>query len=158
MTGSPRILVVGVGNPDRGDDAAGRMVARKLAGSAPAGVEIAEHDGEAASLVELMEGADGVILVDACTAGTPPGTVHRFDAAERPLPQKTLDFSTHGFGLAEAIELARALDQLPARCFVYAIEIQNVTEGAALSPAVAAAVDRLAQKLRRKSAEMAEHA
>lgn len=134
-------LVVGIGNPDRGDDGAGRAVARALRGVLPAGAKVTEHDGEATSLLALIEGADAAILIDACVSGAAPGTVRRFDAAAGPLPEA--DFavaSTHGFGLAAAIELGRALGQLPARCIVYAIEGESFGTGAPLSPPVAAAV------------------
>jgi hydrogenase maturation protease len=55
--------------------------------------------------------------------------------------------STHGFGLAEAIELARALGGLPPRCVVYAIEGSSFEEGAALSPPVVAAAAEVARRL-----------
>ena len=62
-------------------------------------------------------------------------------SAATPLPRGALGMSTHGFGLAEALELARALGQLPRRCIVYAIEGASFETGAPLSPEVAAAVD-----------------
>jgi hydrogenase maturation protease len=84
--------------------------------------------------------------------------VQRFDAAAAPLPQGAFNLSTHGFGLSEAIELARALDQLPARCVVYAVEAGAVVAGEPLSPAVAAAVQEVAGRIRAEivAAEMTE--
>jgi hydrogenase maturation protease len=55
--------------------------------------------------------------------------------------------STHALGVAEAIELARALGRLPARLEVYAIEGARFTAGAGLSPAVEQAVGKLAASL-----------
>ncbi len=144
----PRCVVIGIGNPDRGDDAVGRRVAQRLAGTVPPEVEILEHDGEATSLLACMEGAAAAWLIDACVSGKPAGTVQRFDVTATPLPQDAFNLSTHGFGLAEAIELARALDQLPPRCVVYAVEAGSVVAGAPLSPAVSAAVDAVGARLR----------
>jgi hydrogenase maturation protease len=132
--------VIGLGNPDRGDDGAGRAVARWLAGRLPPGVEILERGGEAADLLACLEGAAAVYLVDASALAGAPGRVRRFDAAAAPLPAQSFAFSTHGLGLAEAVELARALGSLPPRCVVYAIEGRDFAPGAPLSPAVAAAV------------------
>ncbi|MFA6207521.1 MAG: hydrogenase maturation protease, partial [Methylocystis sp.] len=65
-----------------------------------------------------------------------------------PLPRAAFGASTHGFGLAEALELARALGVLPPRCIVYAIEGEIFDIGAPMSPAVAAAVAVVADRLR----------
>lgn len=148
MTGrSPRVVVIGVGNPDRGDDRAGRAVAERLSGTLPAAVEIAQEPGEATALLTRLRGAQAAYLVDACASGAAVGTVACFDVAAAPLPQALFGVSTHGFGLAEAIELARALGELPPRCTVYAIEGGAFDAGAPLSPAVAAAVAEVADRL-----------
>lgn len=139
--------MIGIGNPDRGDDAAGRLVARLLRPGLPAGVTVAEMPGEAAALLARLEGVAAAYLVDASASGAPPGTVRRFDAGATPLPAATFELSSHGFGLAAAIELARALRQLPPRCIVYAIEGGCFEPGAPLSPAVAAAVAEVARRL-----------
>jgi hydrogenase maturation protease len=140
--------VIGVGNADRGDDGAGRMVARFLRGRLPEDVEIAELGGEAAALIARFEGAEAAFLVDACRSGAPAGTVRRLDVSATPAPTGLFGLSTHGFGLAEAIELARALARLPPRCVIYAIEAASFEIGAPLSPAVAAAVEEAAARLR----------
>jgi hydrogenase maturation protease len=144
-------IVVGIGNPDRGDDAAGRLAARLLSGKLPSGIEVIEHNGEATSLLACLESADAAYLIDACASGAPPGALRRFDVAAAPLPQEAFSWSSHGLGLAEAIELGRALDQLPSRCIVYAIEADSFAPGARLSAAVeagvAAAVDHVREEL-----------
>jgi hydrogenase maturation protease len=144
---APRRIVLGIGNPDRGDDAAGRRVAHLLRRMVPDDVEVAEHDGEATALLASFEGAAAAYLVDACASGAPTGTVHRFDIGAAPLPQSLFGLSTHGLGLAEAIELARALGQLPARCIVYAIEGESFELGSALSLPVSAAIAEVVQRL-----------
>jgi hydrogenase maturation protease len=147
-SGRPRSIVIGIGNPERGDDAAGRMVARRLRDMLPADVAIAEHDGESTALLALLDGADTAILIDACVSGAPVGTVRRFDASASPLPEAKLSVSTHGLGLGEAVELARALRALPRCCIVYTIESRAFDPGAPLSPAVAAAVGETSERVR----------
>lgn len=140
---SRRALVIGIGNPDRGDDAVGRIVAQRLRGEAPPGTQVIEHDGETGALIDGLAGFNTVYLIDAMMSGRPPGTVDRFDVTATPLPRADCGTSTHGLDLSAAIELARALDKLPQNCVVYTIEAQNFDIGAPLSPAVAAAAGRL---------------
>jgi hydrogenase maturation protease len=140
-----RDLVVGVGNIDRGDDGVGRVVARSVRERAP-GVHVVELDGEAASLIDAMHEADRVWLIDAACSNAPPGTIHRIDCADGvPLPAGPV--SSHGFGVAEAIALARALGTLPAQCIVYAIEGTRFGVGDGASAAVLKAADAVVQRI-----------
>ncbi|MDE2111255.1 MAG: hydrogenase maturation protease [Alphaproteobacteria bacterium] len=145
---SSRVIVLGVGNAERGDDGVGRVVAGLLRDVTSDRVNVLEKDGEATSLLAALEGAAVGYIVDACVSGAPAGTVHRIDVHENPLPQVSSDLSTHGFGLAAAIELGRALGQLPARTIVYAIEGKYFEAGAALSEPIAAAAAAVAERIR----------
>lgn len=140
-------LVLGVGNPFRGDDGAGPAVIAELRRLAPAGLDLATLQGHAAELLETWSAADDVAVIDAARSGAAPGTVHRFDAAREPLPAIFDLGSTHGLGVAEAVGLARALGKLPRRLAVYAIEGRDFTPGAAMSPEVARAARELAGRL-----------
>ena len=146
--GNTRRVVIGVGNPDRGDDGAGPAVARLLRDTLLGAVDVVEDGGEMTGLVERLTDATEVVLVDAAVSGAPSGTVRRFDAVAAPLPQGCVGVSSHGFGLAAAIELARTLGRLPPRCIVYAIEGTCFAPGAPLSPPVAAAVNDVAARVR----------
>jgi hydrogenase maturation protease len=143
----PDVIVVGIGNPDRGDDRAGRAVADRLAGRLPADVAVVQETGEATALLARLRSAKAAFLVDACASGAAVGTIQRLDAGAAPLPQGLFGMSTHGFGLAEAIELARTLGELPPHCIVYAIEGGTFDLGAPLSPPVASAVADVAERL-----------
>jgi hydrogenase maturation protease len=55
------------------------------------------------------------------------------------LPKNISLTSSHAWGLAEAIELARTLELAPREIIVYAVEGGSFDDGAALTPAVAAA-------------------
>jgi len=126
----------------------GPAVARLLRGTLPGDVEVAEHGGETTALIGRLDGVDAAYLVDACVSGATVGTVHRFDVAITTLPQGMFGLSSHSFGLAEAVELARALGQLPRRCIVYAIEGGTFDAGEPLSPSVQAAVVDVTRRLR----------
>jgi hydrogenase maturation protease len=106
-----------------------------------------EHNGEATALLTALQGTDRVWLIDAARSGAPPGTVRRIDCATDSVPARPTT-SSHGFGVAAAIELARALGTLPPHCILYAIEAADFTPGAALSPAVARAAQDVAERIR----------
>ncbi len=147
-------VVIGVGNPHRGDDGAGLAVAERLAARRPAGVDVLRSGGEPASLLDAWRGRERVVVVDATSGAGPPGTIHRFDAGRSPLPVSLRHASTHSFGLAAAVELARVLGRLPPRLVVYGIEGRAFEPGASLSPEVETAVeDVVARLLREVNAE-----
>ena len=148
MLGDPgRRIVIGIGNPDLGDDAAGRAVVKRMRETVSPDVELVEEDGEATALLARLDGVAAAFLIDACASDAPAGTVRRFDVAASPLPQFAFGVSTHGFGLAAAVELARVLGRLPPACVVYAIEGGCFEAGAAPSPPVQAAISDVATRL-----------
>jgi hydrogenase maturation protease len=143
----PLALVVGVGNSDRGDDGVGPRVARRLRGRVPAGVSVLECGGDALALIQDWEGVASVILVDAMSPIGEPGRVHRLDLARNRLSVAFAPPSTHTFGLAETVELARSLTRLPKCLIAYLIEAEQFETGAPLSPAVATAIEEAAEQV-----------
>jgi hydrogenase maturation protease len=139
-----RRLFIGVGNPLRGDDAAGLLAARALRARGAGGIEVRELEGEPLDLIEAWQEAEAVLVADAVASGGEPGEVHRIDTAMGPLPAALAGPSTHALGLAEAVELGRALGRLPRRLVVYGIEAGRFETGAEPSAAVRAAAERVA--------------
>jgi hydrogenase maturation protease len=141
MTGDPpSVLVIGVGNVYRSDDGVGIIVACRLKERKPARVTIVEESGEGTALLGRWKDAQGVVLVDAVHSGTTPGTIRRIDARAEPIPARLFHCSSHAFSVAEAVELGRALNQLPQQLILYGIEGGNFTAGEGLSVEVEQAV------------------
>ncbi|MCO5167665.1 MAG: hydrogenase maturation protease [Planctomycetes bacterium] len=136
--------VIGLGNRLRGDDGLGLEVAERLRGTA--GVEVLARESAPPDLFLAWGPEDDVVLVDAARSGSPPGTVLRFDAVAAALPCDLLRVSTHGDGAPAAVELARALERLPRRLVVLAVEGASFDLGAGLSAQVAQAVDAVARR------------
>jgi hydrogenase maturation protease len=154
----PSTVVIGVGNLDRGDDGLGPAAARLLRERVEAArwrpgfaaPEIIEHGRDVASLILARARAQRLILIDACVSGSPPGTIHRFDVSAAGMPPRLLPgscHSSHGFGLAAALELARALGRLPPRSVVYAVEACSFAAGTPLSPALVGAAAEVARRV-----------
>ncbi|MDF2143460.1 hydrogenase maturation protease [Knoellia sp. p5-6-4] len=151
MRGAPtgpvtsRPLVVGLGSPHRGDDAVGVVVARGVAACHVPGVDVVAHE-DPTDLVELWSGHELAVVVDAVRSGSEPGTLTVLETGalgERLRESawgRTGRGGTHAFGLASAVELARALRRLPDRVVLVGVEAASFDHGAPLSPAVAAAV------------------
>jgi len=133
-------LAIGIGNRSRRDDAAGLAVAERLRAQAPSDLAVEVWERPPVELIDRWADADRVVVIDAVRSTARPGTVHRFDATAAPLPAATFRCSTHGAGLADAIELGRALDRLPRRLIVYGIEARDDGFGEALSSEVQRAV------------------
>jgi len=142
------LRVIGVGNAWRRDDAAGLEAARRLRGTLGQGAEVLEREGEPAGLIDTWEDADALWLIDAVSSGSPPGTTCRIDVSAEELPAELFRASTHHLGLAEAVELARALGRLPQRVVFYGIEGASFDVGQGLSPEVEAAVAEVAEAVR----------
>jgi hydrogenase maturation protease len=142
-----RTLVIGIGNPDRGDDGVGCLVARRIMAAGLTGATVIDHHAEASLLLPHLAAARRAFIVDASVSGTEPGTIRRFDMGTGPLPAIARKLSAHGLDLAEAIELARALGQLPRECVVYTIEVGRCDAGEPLTPAVSQAAATVAASL-----------
>lgn len=153
MTRGGRIAVIGVGNEFRRDDGVGWAVIARLrkrtgAPPLPPDTVLATCDGDPARLIGLWEDAGLAVVVDAAHAHPgSPGRVHRLELDGERLAGSTAT-SSHGLGLGEAVELARALGRLPERLVVYAVEGADDSLGTGLSPAVAAAVAPLVDTVR----------
>jgi hydrogenase maturation protease len=137
------MLIIGCGNRQRGDDAAGILVLERLR---ELGVEADTRIGDGVDLIEAWDSVDEVIVVDAVLTGAPVGTVQAWDGRQLPASVSTT-ISTHGFGIAEAIELAGVLNRLPTRLRVYGIEGQRFVPEAEISSEVKRAVEEVVQRI-----------
>lgn len=100
-------------------------------------------------LLELMDRCDVLFVVDAVSSGAPAGTVHREQWRPNVLASRGVDrASSHGFGVRELLDLAAALDRLPACVVLWGIEIASTEPRTGLSPAVADAVPGIVARLK----------
>lgn len=142
------IRIIGIGSPF-GDDAAGLEAAQQLAADPPPHTEVLVADRPGATLIDLFDGADAVILIDAARSGAPPGTIHDIDLHALRLHPVTL-VSSHDLGVAETVQLAATLGRLPLRGRVLAIEVTatSAARPAGLSAAVQDSVSEAVKRAR----------
>ncbi len=139
-------LLIGVGNPVRGDDGVGCFVAEQASKAAP-NLDVLISRGDPAELLDAWGGKRKVVIVDACVSGATPGTLHRFDACAGPLPSVFGEVSTHGVDLGASVEMARALDGLPSELIIYGIEAVQAAHGTPITPRVLEAAQSLSQRI-----------
>jgi hydrogenase maturation protease len=142
-------LVVGFGNTLAGDDGVGPLVARRLAAlDLPSGARVVEARTDALELAGLWHGEPRVWMVDALIRGSAPGTIHRLDHDDVfSVPQRHA--TVHHLSLPECLRwLAVAEPAMNAvRYRLYGVEPERVGLREGLSPAVAAAAERLVERL-----------
>jgi hydrogenase maturation protease len=62
---TPNVLVLGIGNDFRGDDAVGLLAARELESMHLPHVNVVESRGDGARLMRLWKGYPAVLVIDA---------------------------------------------------------------------------------------------
>ena len=138
-----QVLIVGYGNPLRGDDALGRLAASRLAqrfAGLPR-VTVMEVHQLTLDLAEAVNGCELLILLDARQA-SPAGKL--FCAPVAPAtaaPNPFVHYCTPG----ELLAATALLYGSAPRAFLAGITATGFNVGAPLSPEVAAALDDLAQ-------------
>ncbi len=140
-------LVVGIGNRSRGDDGVGPEVASRVAELGLPGVEVVVYD-EPLGLVEHLAVHDDVVVVDATAPRDDPGSVHVLRVGSDPLRRESPAFGSHGLGVAEAVELARALRRLPRRLTLVGVEALSFGVGAPISAQVGDRIDEAVRAVR----------
>jgi hydrogenase maturation protease len=106
-------------------------------------IDVEYYDRPGFHLIELVKDAKEIHLIDAMLSGKDEGFIHRhtdisiFESLDQ-------SFSSHGYGLAEALQLAKSLDSLPEKLVIHGIEIskENV-----ITPRILNACDMLAENI-----------
>lgn len=123
-----RIAVIGIGQSLRGDDAVGLEAVRQWQAAYPetanlpnVKVDVQELPGLA--LLDLLNGSDAAILVDAVKSSSPPGTIHRLDI-DQLASFRSDSKSAHGWGVAETLQLDRLLNPLSRKIPIRLIGVE----------------------------------
>jgi len=141
------VRILGIGSP-AGDDQAGWLTVDALEASgvsrrfAPGQITSARLDRPGAGLISLLENTAWVILVDAMQSNGKAGEIRSLNLEDWAAYSHGL--SSHGFGVLDALSLARELGNLPPRLDLYGIEIGSVIPGAAPGAEILAAARQLA--------------
>jgi hydrogenase maturation protease len=136
-------LVLGLGNPLLGDEGVGLRALQALSSAAdfPPSIELLDGGTAGLSLVPRLRSADRVLVLDAVSAGKPPGTVVRLDGAE--LGREGFGkISPHQLGLSDILSASR-LSGGPEEIVILGVEPASLSLGVGLSPPVERAIGTL---------------
>ncbi len=142
----PRVLVIGLGNASRRDDAVGLVAAERLQQMGLPGVEVTKGTDDLTALLDLWGEEDTVVLIDAISSQARPGAIRRLNVLETDwaaLPT----LSSHGVALPTLVALAQRLGRLPRRLLLYGVEVASFSLGIGLSPPVAVAVETVVARV-----------
>ena len=119
----PATLILGLGNPLRGDDGVGPFVVKALEERhLPQGVDALDGGSGGLALLQVIEGWGRVIVIDAAGMGRQPGEFVRFQPEDAHFTLRSEEFSFHETGLGEALALAKALDQPLPEMVIYGVQ------------------------------------
>lgn len=144
--GSPRTLVIGLGNPLMGDDGFGLAVLAELGARwrVPREVELVDGGTWGIRLLPLIDGAERVLFLDAVDRAAAPGTPFVLQGEELPRAL-CLKLSPHQIDLREVLALASFRDTMPRVLAAVGAQPADVQLRSGLSPALAARVDEIAR-------------
>lgn len=157
---APILLVVGLGNSLRGDDAVGlrtaEAVGRLLDAEPVPGARVITSTRAGFELMDLVAGASRAILVDCLELpDAEPGRVHLLSIDD--VAGSTRLIGAHDVSVGEALSVARAAGiPMPDEVDIYAVEVagtDRIEEG--LSREVARAVPALARRIHGRLADLA---
>jgi hydrogenase maturation protease len=160
---TPRVLVAGIGNIFQSDDAFGVEVATALAArTLPPGVRVEDFGIRGMHLAyELLEGYDGLVIIDAVPMDEPPGTLSVIEpvletGADNEIAGDVPVVDAHTMNPDVVLATLRRLGGSVERILIVGCQPADLQDGMGLTPAVAAAVEDAAQLCFQLVSEMLE--
>jgi hydrogenase maturation protease len=149
VKGKQRVIkILGAGNYLMADDGVGIHILEKLERMNRSDVELVNAGVGGLAILDYMEDADDVIIIDAVRGGGgEPGSIYKFTDKELP-PANLFMMSLHDLSLVDTLRLGRQIqpELMPDNITIVGIEVERV-EGICtdLSPRVEAAADAVIQ-------------
>jgi hydrogenase maturation protease len=144
ITKVKRTVIIGVGNLLLGDEGLGVHVVEELNEmNLPPNVEVFDGGTGGVSILNLMEGADKVIIVDAVLGVGEPGQIYVV-GIDKLLKGVVKFFSLHELDLLSALKIGKEMGKLPPELVLVGVEPKNYEKYSMdLSPEVKAAVPKV---------------
>lgn len=150
-----RRAVIGCGNLNRSDDAAGVRVVQRLrqlvvqtCGALPLDLTLFDAGTAGMEVMFAARGVQDLVIVDACRSGAAPGSIYQVPAHElvNAPPQS---YGLHDFRWDHALYAGQRIygAAFPTAIQVWLMEVENTDLGLTLTPVMADAVETVAQRL-----------
>lgn len=130
------IIVLGLGNILYGDEGFGVRVAEQLytGYDFPDNVEIVDAGTRGQALLQYVEKADRLLILDAVDFSMPPGTIIFKDNNEIPAYLTAHKMSLHQTSFSEIIGLATLQELLPDEMVLIGVQPVSLEYGTSLTP------------------------
>ncbi len=137
-------LVLGVGNVLLRDEGIGVRAVEELQRRYrfPEDVEVLDGGTSGIELLRFFDDVDHLIIIDAISAGHPPGSVLRVEGDDVPATFETR-ITPHQLGLSDLLATARLTDQMPGHLVLFGVEPKSLESGVGFTPEVEGALDKL---------------
>ena len=135
---------MGVGNVILGDEGIGVRAVEELQRRYrfPEDVEVLDGGTSGIELLRFFDDVDHLIIIDAISAGHPPGSVLRVEGDDVPATFETR-ITPHQLGLSDLLATARLTDQMPGHLVLFGVEPKSLESGVGFTPEVEGALDKL---------------
>ncbi len=142
MSGA-RIVVLGLGNLMRTDDAVGMLAVQQLRSDlrVPTSVSLVDGGTLGLDLLHPLEGATHLLALDAIESDVAPGTLLRFAGDE--IADLPISKSVHLLGFSDLIGAMRLTGSAPDEIVVLGVQPEKIEWGTELTPPVKAALPEL---------------
>jgi hydrogenase maturation protease len=147
-------ILVGLGNPILTDDGVGVRIAyeieKRLGENTPANLTITEASVGGLRLMELLEGYDRAIIIDAIQTknGHQPGTIYQMTLSDlREISPTQHSASAHDTSLVTALDAGKEMGmKLPEDISIFAVEVTNILDFSEQpTPAVADSIPKVTE-------------
>lgn len=140
------VLILGIGNVLMGDEGIGSRVAQHLSEQKiPAGITVLDGGTGGFYLLEAMQDASAIVLIDATIDGNEPGTVTEIRPKFSKDYPKTL--TAHDIGLKDLLDAFYLLGKVPD-ILLFAVSVAPLNDvTVSLSPEIEALIPGLAEKV-----------
>jgi hydrogenase maturation protease len=138
MTNSvPKIIILGIGNILLKDEGVGVRVVEKLKSDFkfPSNIELIDGGTAGFGLIDLLEGAEHLIILDAVQGNDEPGSIYRFKFEDMP-PNISKKFSPHQIGIIETLTLKKMLGKIPDTTIIAIQPKDCINWGTELTPEI----------------------
>jgi hydrogenase maturation protease len=143
-----KTIVLGLGNTILSDDGVGVYTARALRDELAGRADIVEAELAGFDLVELLEGYERAVIIDAIELdGETPGTVFRLAPGDMRITPRLVSF--HDIDIVTALALGKRLGlEMPAEVVIYAVQVEDaLTLGEECLPSVGAVIPALTAEI-----------
>lgn len=128
------ILILGVGNLLRKDEGVGVQVVQRLQKlRLPRGVQVVDGGTAGVGLLDLLEGYERVVIIDAADMGLEPGSVVKFRPEATMFKTPDFRLSLHSIDVNSVLELARLLSKSLPEIAIIGVQPKDTGWGTDLS-------------------------